>query len=314
MSESTQSSRDLERIQLEALVSIKAYIPEDAMTASLLGTERTGHGVRIRDDGLIVTIGYLINEAEDIWVTTEDGLSSAAFVVGNDFRSGLALIKPTMPLLGPSMPIAASDELKVGDVVVIAASTESEPQTVEAQVLARQEFAGRWEYLLEEAIFSAPPHPSWSGAALLNLKGELCAIGSLVIQGFEIRGDQRTVNMSVPVQTLAGAIDEICEHGRRLEPPRPWLGLLVHDEDDELTVVGVYRNCPADAAGLQPGDIIVRVGNHEIYGLGHFYRTMWSLGPAGTDIPITVLRDTARHDLVVASVERMAHLHRGTVQ
>ncbi len=314
MSESTQTTSVLERVELEALVSIKAYIPEDAMTASLLGTERTGHGVRIRDDGLIVTIGYLINEAEDIWVTTEDGLSSAAFVVGNDFRSGLALIKPTMPLPGPSMPIAESDELKVGDAVVMAASTESEPQTVEAQVLARQEFSGRWEYLLEEAIFSAPPHPSWSGAALTNLEGELCAIGSLVIQGFEVQGEQRTVNMSVPVQALAGAIDEICEHGRRLEPPRPWLGLLVHDEDDELTIVGVYRNCPADAAGLQPGDIIVRVGNHEVYGLGHFYRTMWSLGPAGTDIPITVLRDTTRHELVVASVERMAHLRKGTVQ
>ena len=148
----------------------------------------------------------------------------------------------------------------------------------------------------------------------MNLEGELCAIGSLVIQGFEVQGDQRTVNMSVPVQALAGAIDEICEHGRRLEPPRPWLGLLVHDEDEELTVVGVYRNCPADAAGLQPGDIIVRVGNHEVYGLGHFYRTMWSMGPAGTDIPITVLRDTTRHELVVASVERMAHLRKGTVQ
>ena len=314
MNESTQSTDVLERVQLEALVSIKAYIPEDAMTASLLGTERTGHGVRIRDDGLIVTIGYLINEAEEIWVTTEDGLSSAAFVVGNDFRSGLALIKPTLPLPGPSMPIAETDELKVGDAVVIVASTDSEPQTVDAQVLARQEFAGRWEYLLEEAIFSAPPHPSWSGAALTNLQGELCAIGSLVIQGFEVRGDQRTVNMSVPVQALAGAIDEICEHGRRLEPPRPWLGLLVHDEDDELTVVGVYRDCPADLAGLQPGDIIVRVGNHEVYGLGHFYRTMWSMGPAGTEIPITVLRDTTRHEFAVASVERMAHLRKGTVQ
>lgn len=314
MAKSAHTTGVLERIQLEALVSIKAYIPEDAMTASLLGTERTGHGVRIRDDGLIVTIGYLINEAEDIWVTTEDGLSSAAFVVGNDFRSGLALIKPTIPLPGPSMPIAATDELKVGDAIMIAASTDSEPQTVEAQVLARQEFAGRWEYLLEEAIFSAPPHPSWSGAALTNLDGELCAIGSLVIQGFEIRGDQRTVNMSVPIHTIAGAIDEICEHGQRLEPPRPWLGLLVHDEDDELTVVGVYRDCPADDAGLQPGDIIVRVGNHEVYGLGHFYRTMWSTGPAGSEIPITVLRDTTRHELVVASVERMAHLRKGTVQ
>jgi len=314
MVESASTTGVLERVQLDALVSIKAYIPEDAMTAGLLGTERTGHGVRIRDDGLILTIGYLINEAEDIWVTTEGGLSSAAFVIGNDFRSGLALIKPIIPLPGPSMPIAATDELKVGDAIVIAGSTGSDPQSVEAQVIARQEFAGRWEYLLEEAIFSAPPHPSWSGAALMNLDGELCGIGSLVIQGFELRGEQRTVNMSVPVHGISSAIEEICEHGRRLEPPRPWLGLLVHDEDDELTVVGVYRDCPADTAGLQPGDIIVRVGNHEIYGLGHFYRTMWSMGSAGTEIPITVLRGDTRHEIVVHSVERMAHLRKGTVQ
>ena len=303
-----------ERLELEALVSIKAYIPEDAMTAGLLGTERSGHGVRIRDDGLIVTIGYLINEAEDIWVTTDGGLSAPAFVVGHDFRSGLALIKPNMPLDGPSVKLAAKDVLKVGDAVVVASSADSDPQIVEAQVLARQEFAGRWEYLLEEAIFTAPPHPSWSGAALTNLDGELCGIGSLVIQGFELRGDQRTVNMFVPIQTVSGAIDEICEHGRRLEPPRPWLGMLVHDEDDELTVVGVYRNCPADAAGLQPGDIIIRVGNHEVYGLGHFYRTMWSTGPAGVEIPLTVLRGSNRRELVIESAERNAHLHKGTVQ
>jgi len=314
MVESASTTSVLERVQLEAFVSIKAYIPEDAMTAGLLGTERTGHGVRIRDDGLIVTIGYLINEAEEIWVTTEDGLSSQAFVIGNDFRSGLALIKPVIPLPGPIIPIAAADELKVGDAIVIAGSTGSDPQTVEAQVVARQEFAGRWEYLLEEAIFSAPPHPSWSGAALMNLDGELCGIGSLVIQGFELRGEQRTVNMSVPIRGISNAIDEICEHGRRLEPPRPWLGLLVHEEDDELTVVGVYRDCPADVAGLQPGDIIMRVSNHEIYGLGHFYRTMWSMGAAGTEIPITVLRGSTRHEIVVRSVERMAHLSKGTMQ
>jgi S1-C subfamily serine protease len=314
MSESASAAEALEQDQLRALVAIKTYVPEDAMTAALLGTERTGHGVRIRQDGLIVTIGYLVNEADEIWVTTDDGFSSPAFVIGNDFRSGLALIKPTIALDGPSLEIAPRDELKVGDAVVVAGSAGADPQVVEAQVIARQEFAGRWEYLLEDAIFTAPPHPRWSGAALMNVDGELCGIGSLVIQGFEIRGDQRTVNMSVPIQTVANVIDEICTHGRRLEPPRPWLGVLVHDEDEELTVVGVYRHCPADSAGMQPGDIVMRVGGHEIYGLGHFYRTVWSLGPAGVDVPITVLRNSARQELVLNSVERSAFMHKGTLQ
>jgi len=264
MSESARATEIVDQGYLKALVAVKAYVPEDAMTAGLLGTERTGHGVRIRDDGLIITIGYLVNEAQEIWVTTEDGFSSPAFVVGNDFRSGLALIRPTMALEGPSLPLAARDVLRIGDDVVLAGSAGAEPQIVEAQVVARQEFAGRWEYLLDEAIFTAPPHPSWSGAALIDDDGRLCGIGSLVIQGFELRGEQRTVNMSVPIETIAGAIDEICEHGRRLEPPRPWLGMLVHDEGEELTVVGVYKHCPADAAGAQPGDVIIHVAGHDV--------------------------------------------------
>lgn len=314
MEETSHRPDILERDDLGALVAVKAYVPEDAMTAGLLGTERSGHGVRIREDGLIVTIGYLVNEAHDIWITSHDGATSPAFLVGNDFRSGLALIKPTLPLSGPSLTIVERDDLQVGDAVVMTGSAGADPQVVESQVLARQEFAGRWEYLLEEAIFTAPPHPSWSGAALTDLDGRLCGIGSLIIQGFEVRGEQRTVNMSVPTQLIANAIDELCEHGRRIELPRPWLGMLVHDEDEELTVVGVYRNCPADAAGVKPGDIIMRVGGHEIFGLGHFYRTVWSLGPAGIKVPITVLRESSREELVIDSVERGAVTHKGTVQ
>ncbi|HSG64637.1 MAG TPA: S1C family serine protease, partial [Gammaproteobacteria bacterium] len=141
MSESARATEVLDQEYLKALVAIKSYVPEDAMTAGLLGTERTGHGVRIRDDGLIVTIGYLVNEAQEIWVTTDDGLSSPAFVVGNDFRSGLALIRPTMVLDGPSLPLAARDVLKIGEAVILAGSAGAEPQVIEAEVVARQEFA-----------------------------------------------------------------------------------------------------------------------------------------------------------------------------
>ena len=178
MEETTHRPDILERDALGALVAVKAYVPEDAMTAGLLGTERSGHGVRIRDDGLIVTIGYLVNEASDIWITSHDGSTSPAFLVGNDFRSGLALIKPTLPLKGPTLALVERDTLKVGDAVVMAGSAGADPQIVESQVVARQEFAGRWEYLLEEAIFSAPPHPSWSGAALTDLDGRLCGLRS----------------------------------------------------------------------------------------------------------------------------------------
>ena len=299
---------------LEALVSIKSHVPDDAMSAGLLGTERTGHGIRVREDGLIVTIGYVINEAEEIWIASHDGRAAPAFVVGNDFQSGLALIKPMMPLPGPVIEIGSSRTLGVGDAVRIAGSEESDPQVTEAHVVAKQEFAGRWEYVLDEAIFTAPPHESWSGAALLDLSGRLCGVGSLVIQGFEINEARRTVNMFVPIDLLMPVIDELCERGRRSTPPRPWLGLLVHDEDDELTVVGVYRNCPADKAGLRPGDVVLRVDDQPVHSLAHMFRTVWSLGTAGIDVPLLVLRNSQLEEATVKSAERSEFLRKGTVQ
>ena len=140
---------------LEALVSIRAHIPEDAMSAGLLGTERAGHGIRVRDDGLILTIGYVINEADEIWIGSHDGRAVPGFVVGNDFRTGLALIRPMMPLSGRSVPIGSSESLRVGEPVWIAGSGRADPQVVDAEIVAKQEFAGRWEYVLDEAIFTA---------------------------------------------------------------------------------------------------------------------------------------------------------------
>ena len=182
--------------------------PDDAMSASLLGTERTGHGVRIRPDGLIATIGYIIHEADNVWITSSDGMTVPGFVVGYDFESGFGLVKTAMPLEGPVMPLGSSADLEVGEQVFIGASSASE--TIEAKVIAKQEFAGRWEYLLDEAIFTAPHHDSWSGAALINQAGELCGLGSLVIQGFKVTALTTTVNMFVPIELLKPIIDEVC--------------------------------------------------------------------------------------------------------
>ncbi len=155
------------------------------MSAGLLGTERVGHGVRIRDDGLIATIGYVVHEAENLWIGTRDTVVPG-FVIGYDFDSGLALVKPSLPLHGPSMQIGRADSLAVGDAVTVVSSGGKE-QSIEARVVAKQEFAGRWEYVLDQAVFTTPPHDSWSGAALVDRDGRLCGLGSLVIQGFETR-------------------------------------------------------------------------------------------------------------------------------
>ena len=299
---------------LEALVSLRSQVPDDAMSAGLLGTERTGHGVRLREDGLIVTVGYLIHEAEEIWIASGDGRAAPAFVVGNDFQSGLALIKPMMPFPGPVIETGDARALRVGDEVRIAGSGEADPQVIEAQVVAKEEFAGRWEYVLDEAIFTAPPHGSWSGAALLNTDGRLCGVGSLVIQGFEVKQARHNVNMFVPIDLLIPVIDEICERGRRSTPLRPWLGMLVHDENDQLTVVGVYRNCPADKAGLRPGDVILRVGDQPVRSLAHMFRTVWGLGDAGVEVPLLLVRDSQTQEAIIRSAERGEFMRKGTLQ
>jgi S1-C subfamily serine protease len=295
-----------------AIVSITAHVPEDAMSAGLLGTERVGHGVRIRDDGLIATIGYVVHEAENLWIGTRDTVVPG-FVVGYDFDSGLALVKPSLPLHGPVMPLGSADSLEVGDAVTVASSGGKE-QSIDARVVAKQEFAGRWEYVLDQAVFTTPQHDSWSGAALVDSHGRLCGLGSLVIQGFETRAGTSTVNMFVPIELLAPIVDEICAHGRRLSPPRPWLGMLVHDDQHDLTVVGVYRNCPADKAGLRPGDVILGIDDEPVVGLANMFRRVWSLGSAGVDVPLNVLRNTERMQLKVRSGDRAGFQRKGTLQ
>ena len=309
-----ESARTSREPLLEALVSIRAHIPDDAMSAGLLGTERSGHGVRVHDDGLILTIGYVISEAEEIWIGSHDGRAVPGFVVGNDFRSGLAMIRPMMPLPGKSVRIGSSDALEVGDTVWVAGSRRAEPQLIDAQVVAKQEFAGRWEYVLDEAIFTAPPHESWSGAALMDANGRLCGVGSLVIQGFETDDTVHTVNMFVPIDVLTPVMDEISLRGRRSAPPRPWLGMLVHDDNDTLVVVGIYRDCPADKAGLRPGDVVLRVDGRPVHNLAHMFRTVWSLGDAGVDVPLLVLRDAQLQEATIKSAPRGEFLWKGTLQ
>jgi S1-C subfamily serine protease len=298
----------------KAMVSIKTLVPDDAMSAGLLGTERTGHGTRIREDGLIATIGYIVHEAETVWIGSSTGEMVPGFVVGYDFESGFGLVKPSMQLPGPVAPIGSAHALAVGNPVTVAGAGRKDP-AIEAKVVAKQEFAGRWEYLLDEAIFTAPAFDNWSGAALINQYGQLCGLGSLVIQGFETAEGLETVNMFVPIDLLLPIIDDICQYGRRQTPPKPWLGMLVHEDPDEhLTIVGIYRDCPADRAGLKPGDIILSVNEQPVESLANMFREVWRIGQAGVDVPLGVLRDAERIDKIIKSDDRASFQRIGTLQ
>lgn len=307
----TSESVNIQSI-LDAVVSVTTEVPEDALSATLLGTERSGHGVVIRDDGLIVTVGYIVADAETLWVGLDENTVVPAYLLAHDHESGLGLLKPAMPVDLPWVEVGSSQSLELDEPVFIMGSGGIN-DTIEARVVARQEFAGRWEYLLDEAIYTAPAHSNWGGTALLNGRGQLCGIGSLMVQNPESDPDQSSGNMFVPIETLTPVIGELCDHGRRQSPPRPWFGMLVESEEEDLQVVAVYRDCPADQAGIVPGDFIVRVAGQVPDGLADFYRRAWRCGAAGVSIPLTLLRESEIQEVTVETADRNAFIRKQTV-
>jgi S1-C subfamily serine protease len=296
---------DLDRTLL-SVVGLQAHIPEDAFTAGVLGTERAGSGVVIRDSGLVLTIGYLVTEAETVWLSTSDGRATPGHALAYDQATGFGLVQALGRLGVPALPLGRSSDIAPGDAVVVAAGARH--QSVRAAVIGKQEFAGYWEYLLDEAIFTAPAHPFWGGSALIGGDGRLLGIGSLHVQQMTERGKPRDINMMVPIDVLKPVLDELLTYGKRNQPPRPWLGTYLVESDGKIVVAGVSERGPAAAAGMRVGDVVWAVRDESVDGLADFYRKVWASGDAGAEIPIEVLRDERTVWLRVKSVDRAALL------
>ncbi len=297
---------------LGAVVSLRSQIPEDALTAGVLGTERAGHGVVIADDGLIVTIGYLITEAETLWITTGKGVTVPGHVVGYDQETGLGLVQALQPMDVPHMALGHSGTLQVTDEVIVAGHGGRD-YAIKAVVIAKREFAGYWEYVLDEALFTAPAHPNWGGAALIGKDGNLLGIGSLLVQQITESGEQSGANMIVPIDILSPILDDLRMYGKRNEPARPWLGFLVQEVSRHLVVSGVYDDCPAHSAGLQVGDVIVEVDGEPVSGLARLFRRIWQTGDAGVAIPLTIVRNRESMTITVQSTDRDACLKSASI-
>jgi S1-C subfamily serine protease len=292
---------DLERA-LASAVGLRTVVPEDAFTAQTLGTERGGSGIVIRDN-VVLTIGYLITEAEEIWITPADDRVVAGHPLAYDQVSGFGLVQALGELGLPSLPLGDSGAAKAGSRVVMAAAG-GRAHSLATRIVARQEFAGYWEYLLDEAIFVAPSHPFWGGAGLIGAAGELIGIGSLQVEQRTASGDGGQLNMVVPIDLLKPILHDMVTTGRANRPPKPWLGLFATDLEAKLFVVGVYSDAPADRAGLKPGDLIVSAAGETVTGLGDFFRKVWALGPAGSEVPLVVERDGETLQISVTSSER----------
>ena len=270
------------------MVQVRANIPEDAFTASILGTERSGNGVAIREDGLIVTIGYLITEATTIWLTTNRGDVVGGWPIVYDMQTGFGLIQPLGDLGIPWLERGSIANVAAGDTVT-AIGHGGRAHAIKAQVLDKREFAGYWEYVLDEALFTAPAHPEWSGAALVDADGRLVGTGSLLVQA-EVSGKTIHSNMFVPVDLLAPILDDLAKGKPIVRPSRPWLGMYTQETDGNLVVAGVAPGGPAEDAGVSAGDLVLSVAGTRARGLAEFYRMVWRLGPAGVEVPLSVAR------------------------
>jgi S1-C subfamily serine protease len=296
---------DLERT-LKSVVSLRANVPSDAYTAGTLGTDRVGNGVVIREDGLVLTIGYLITEAETVWLITNDGRAVQGHALAFDQISGFGLVQALGRLNLPAIELGDSDSLKVGAEAVMAAGG-GRHNAIEAKVVGRQEFAGYWEYLLDNAIFTAPAHPFWSGSALIGKDGKLLGTGSLILQ----QGDGKRrmdMNMIVPVANLRPVLDDLLAYGRVSKPPRPWLGLYAMEGEGGLIVGGVSERGPAAKAGVQQGDRILGLGDEDVTDLGSLWRKLWATGPAGTPVTLKINRDGSTMAVRVMSADRTSFL------
>jgi S1-C subfamily serine protease len=292
---------DLDRA-LMSVVGLRATIPSDAYTAETLGTERAGNGVFIRD-GLVLTIGYLITEADTVWLNLSDGRSVPGHVMGYDQETGFGLVQALAKLDMPSLAIGASATASLGERVVVGGAGGRQ-RSVGARIVAKQEFAGYWEYVLDEAIFTSPAHPNWGGTALIGPAGDLLGIGSLQLQHAVEKGQAQNINMIVPIDLLKPILDDLLKFGRRNAPPRPWLGLYATDVESRLVVVGLADRGPAKRADLRTGDIVLSVAGKEVRDLAGFFRRVWAQGPAGVDVPISIYRDGETKDVRVKSSER----------
>ena len=293
---------DLDRALL-SVVGLRTIVPADAFTADILGTERAGNGVLIREDGIVLTIGYLVTEADSVWLSTGEGRVVPGHVLAYDQETGFGLVQALGRLEIPALPLGRSGRAAIGEHVVVGGAGGRQ-RSVAARIAAKQEFAGYWEYVLDEAIFNGPAHPNWGGTALIGPAGDLLGIGSLQLERANSEGGVSHFNMMVPIDLLTPILDDFLARGSANRPPRPWLGLYATEHEEGIVVAGLADRGPAERAGLQIGDIVLAVGEEEVEDLAGLFRRIWALGEAGVEVPLRIRREGRILDLTVASADR----------
>jgi S1-C subfamily serine protease len=292
---------------LTAVVGLSATMPADAFTAGALGTEREGSAIVIGDDGLLLTMGYLVIEAETVWITSAGGRVTPGHVLAIDGDTGFGLVQPLGKLNLPKLELGNSDGAGLGEAAVFA-SAGGRHHAIETTVVRRQEFAGYWEYLLDDAIFTAPPHPFWGGGALIGHDGKLLGVGSLILQQADAEGRRHDMNMVVPISMLRPILDDLRRLGQANRPARPYLGVYAMEDDEGVMIGGLADGGPADQAGLRKGDYVAEIGGEEVTDLASLWRGVWASGPAGSRVMLMVRRDERKLPVSITTVDRRSLL------
>ena len=288
---------------LDAVVRLKIQALPEARSSKSLGSAREGSGVVLKNSGLVLTIGYLILEAEAIDITDNRGKTVPGTVAGYDHATGFGLIRPSVPLDLKGIELGSSAEATELDRMIFATYGGKENASV-ATVASKRRFAGYWEYLIDDAIFTVPPRGDHSGAALISREGKLMGIGSLFVMDAVAPNRRAPGNMFVPVDLLKPIIAELSKNVETRAAKRPWLGLSTQEIDGRLFVLRVQEEGPAEQAGLKSGDIILSIQGQAVTNLEEFYKKLWA-GQAGAAVPLKVLQGSEVKDIRVQSMNRM---------
>jgi serine protease Do len=289
-----------------SVVGVQVMAAAGARSAETLGRERSGSGVVIGPDGLVLTIGYLLLEADTVQITTQDNKTLPARAVAYDLATGFGLLRPLLPLRGVApVPLGSHTDAATGEAMMVATGGEDGDVNM-TQLVSKRAFSGYWEYHIESALFTSPPVGNHSGAPLFNQRGELLGIGSLFVM--DAMGGNRRLpgNMFVPVDLLKPILAELQQTGSSKPSRRPWLGLTSSEQGGRVQVVRVNKDSPAQAAGLQPGDVVLAVDGAKVATLEAFYKQVWQHANPDDEIQLTVLQGAEIKTITLKAVDRMS--------
>ena len=294
---------------LTGVVKLRTIAAPGAKSNATLGAEREGNGILLGQK-LVLTIGYLVMEADEVEITDHKGRKLPGKVAGFDQETGLGLVRLLAPAQGEPFVLGDAKLLKEKDAVLAAGARGN---IAPACITSRREFTGGWEYLLENAIFTFPPIADWGGAALVEPSGKLVGVGSLFVRDAAGNGSGVPGNMFVPVDILKPILDDLIANGRRKGAQRPWLGVTTFEDADGVNVGRLSADGPGDKAGLERGDIIAAVGTTSVKTLAEFYRAVWSRGEAGVRVPLSIKRGKKELTVDLGSIERSSFFAARTV-